>query len=169
VAFGACSGIEEIIVDSENKIYDSRKNSNAIIEKSTNTLILGCKNTVIPKSVTSIGGWAFYGCSELTSITIPNSVISIGGEAFRDCTELASVIIKSSRIPDLSFNDYFYGCTKLDETKIIYQISTSGETETESENHPIKWILFIIIGICLTALIVALYFLVMNNIKRKKE
>ena len=36
-------------------------------------------------SVTSIGNYAFYQCSGLTSITIPNSVTSIGNEAFYTC------------------------------------------------------------------------------------
>ena len=37
---------------------------------------------VIPNNVTSIGSYAFYGCSDLTSITIPNSVTSIGIDVF---------------------------------------------------------------------------------------
>ena len=45
-------------------------------------LVVGCKNTVIPNSVTSIESFAFSGCSGLTSVTIPNSVTSIGGSAF---------------------------------------------------------------------------------------
>jgi hypothetical protein len=36
-------------------------------------------------SVTSIGYYAFWGCSDLTSVTIPNSVTSIGSSAFRGC------------------------------------------------------------------------------------
>ena len=51
------------------------------------------KDLVIPNSVTSIGDWAFYGCSGLTSVTIPNSVMSIGDYAFEDCSGLTSVHI----------------------------------------------------------------------------
>ena len=73
--------------------YDSRDNCNAIIKKATNTLIVGCQNTIIPNSVTSIGSYAFSGCSGLTSITIPNIVTSIGEFAFADCSSLTSIVI----------------------------------------------------------------------------
>ena len=53
----------------------------------------GCKSTVIPNSVTSIGAEVFISCSGLTSITIPNSVTSIGGGAFYGCSGLTSVNI----------------------------------------------------------------------------
>ena len=81
-AFEGCSGLESIKVDSGNIKYDSRDDCNAIIETSSNTIIWGCKNTIIPNSVTSIGYGAFYNCSGLTSVTIPNSVTSIGSDAF---------------------------------------------------------------------------------------
>ena len=68
-AFSDCSGLEKITVDRGNKRYDSRDNCNSIIETGTNTLIVGCKNSVIPNSVTSIGDCAFYGCSDLSKIT----------------------------------------------------------------------------------------------------
>lgn len=46
---------------------------------------------VIPNSVTSIGDWAFYGCSGLTSIAIPDSVTSIERDVFLGCTGLEEI------------------------------------------------------------------------------
>jgi len=51
---------------------------------------------IIPNSVTSIGEYAFWGCSSLTSITIPDSVTSIGDYAFRACSSLTSITIPDS-------------------------------------------------------------------------
>ena len=67
-AFCECSGLTSIKVESGNSVYDSRENCNAIIKTATNTLISGCKNTIIPISVTSIGWYAFSGCSGLMSV-----------------------------------------------------------------------------------------------------
>ena len=94
--FSGCSEIEQIVVESGNTVYDSRNNCNAIIKTSTNTLISGCKNSVIPNTVTSIGQSAFSYLSNLTSISIPNSVTSIGGFAFDNCVNLTSIIIPNS-------------------------------------------------------------------------
>ena len=84
-AFYDCPAITSITVEKGNEMYDSREDCNAIIETESNTLVYGCKNTIIPNSVMSIAGSAFSTCKGLTSITIPNSVTSIGGHAFRDC------------------------------------------------------------------------------------
>ena len=96
LAFNGCNGLTSIVVDSGNTIYDSRNGCNAIIETATNTLIVGCKSTVIPSSVTKVGDFAFNGCSDLTSVVIPDSVAKIGGWAFNCCRNLTSVVIPDS-------------------------------------------------------------------------
>ena len=50
----------------------------------------------IPNTITSIGDWAFCGCSGLSSITIPDSVTRIGIDAFFSCSSLTSVTIPDS-------------------------------------------------------------------------
>jgi hypothetical protein len=94
--FGGCTGLESIIVESDNTKYDSRDNCNAIIETATNKLIMGCKTTIIPNSVTALDDYAFGGCSGLSTITIPNSVTSIGGYTFSKCNSLTSITIPDS-------------------------------------------------------------------------
>jgi len=95
-AFAYCPAITDISVDEDNAIYDSRDNCNAIIETATGTLLVGCKNTVIPESVTSIGDLSFEGCSSLTKMVIPDWVTSVGHYAFQDCQNLETLVIGNS-------------------------------------------------------------------------
>lgn len=95
-AFKNCNSLSSIVVELGNPTYNSLDNCNAIIETSTNTLIAGCKNTIIPNSVTNIGEYAFYGCSKLTSIIIPNNVTRIDNSAFEECNSLTYVTIGSA-------------------------------------------------------------------------
>ena len=110
-AFSGCTGLTSIVVENGNKVYDSRSNCNAIIETATNTLIQGCKTTIIPNSVTSIGSGAFSGCTGLTSVIIPNSVTSIEEGAFSGCTGLTSITIPNS-VTSIGWAA-FSGCTGL--------------------------------------------------------
>ncbi len=111
-----CHSLASITVDQDNSKYDSRDNCNAIIETASNKLVVGCKDTVIPDSVTSIGNAAFYGCKTLTSINIPDSVTSIGDSAFcfssligvnipDSVTSIGDSAFHSTRLTDMSIPD----------------------------------------------------------------
>ncbi|MCR5643501.1 MAG: leucine-rich repeat domain-containing protein [Prevotella sp.] len=95
-AFNSCGGLNSIIVDGNNKVYDSRNGCNAIIKTATNELIRGCNTTVIPDEITIIGEGAFSWCTQLKTITIPDGVTEIGDEAFYNCESLTSINIPSS-------------------------------------------------------------------------
>ena len=124
-AFSGCSGLTSIKVENGNEKYDSRNNCNAIIETSSNTLIAGCKNTIIPNSVTSIGNYAFYGCSGLTSVTIPNSVTSIGSFAFDGCKGLTSITIPNS-LTSIG-ESAFRGCSGQTSVTIPNSVTSIGD------------------------------------------
>ena len=83
------------------------------------------KTVVIGDSVTSIGKYAFYKCTGLTSVTIPDSVTSIGGSAFRYCESLTSVTIPDSVTSIGSWA--FYGCTGLASLTIPDSVASIGE------------------------------------------
>ena len=97
-AFLYCHSLSRIIVDSDNSVYDSREDCNAIIETGSNTLILGCSVTDIPESVISIGDYAFYGNKNLSHVTIPKGVVSIGKYAFYECENLVNITISEGLV-----------------------------------------------------------------------
>ena len=86
--------------------------------------------TIDGKSVTSIGKYAFYYCSSLTSITIPDSVTSIGAQAFDGCTSLTSVTIPDSVT---EIGDYaFQNCTSLTSVTIPDSVTSIGNWAFEN-------------------------------------
>ena len=136
-AFIGCSGLEYVNVAPGNTVYDSRDDCNAIIATSSNQLRVGCKTTMIPNTVTSIGthafrentaltsidlpesitainDYAFLQCSGLNAITLPSSVATIGKRAFRDCTGLQSITVEAAIPPSIftGEDDSFYGVDK---------------------------------------------------------
>lgn len=124
IGYKAFGSVGYIRVDPHNKWYDSRNDCNALIETATNTLVMGCENTVIPEGVkiigdeamsvwsyfsrtlsipvgvTSVGREAFRGLP-ISSVTIPKSVKEIKGRAFCCCDNLKSVTVNWIRPIDI--------------------------------------------------------------------
>ena len=77
----------------------------------------GMTSITIPESVTTINHSAFRGCTGLTSVTIPNSVTEIGSGAFRDCSGLTSVTIPNS-VTEIGAGA-FAGCSELRDVNLL--------------------------------------------------
>lgn len=119
-----CKSISAITVESGNTVYDSRNDCNAIISTSNNTLISGCKNTVIPNTVTAIENCAFNSCTGLVSITIPSSVTTIGTGVFNGCSGLDYITVESGN----TVFDSRENCNAIIRTQSNYLIAGSNNT-----------------------------------------
>ena len=121
-AFWATDSLSSIIVDKENPVFDSRDNCNAVIETASNRLVVGCRSTIIPNGITSIGKLAFQGC-KIQSIELPNSLVRIEDEAFYSST------IKTISIPDnvteIGESAFWY-CDSLASIKLPLNLKTLG-------------------------------------------
>ena len=124
-AFSGNSDLASIIVNEDNPVYDSRDNCNAIIESSTNTLIYGCKNTIIPNSITTIGNNAFQDNKGIVSLVIPDNVTYIGDYAFWYCTGLLSVTLGNG-VATIGNNAFGY-CTSLSSISMGKGIRNIGQ------------------------------------------
>lgn len=114
--FSADDALEEIIVQEGNPLYDSRQGCNAIIETKENRLVYGCKTSVIPNGIKTIGHYAFWNCIGLTEIDIPSSVTSIEEGSFYICENLKKVTCRNTTPPALE-DDVFKW---IDEECILY-------------------------------------------------
>ncbi|MBQ7202543.1 MAG: leucine-rich repeat domain-containing protein [Eubacterium sp.] len=124
-AFSYCPKLEKIEVSPENTTYDSRDNCNAIVRTNINAIMLGCKNTVIPSSVTTIFNSAFRGCKELESIEIPENITTIKVGAFADCVSLTDIKLPSGL--EVIDSHMFEGCTSLKKIYIPKSVNSIRE------------------------------------------
>ena len=125
----------EVMINGIRYDLDAKAKQATVIAKSSGKY---SGKIVIPKSVehkgtvysvTSIGYWAFFSCSGLTSVTIGNNVTSIGEEAFRHCDGLTSVTIPNSVE---SIGSYaFSGCFGLTSVTIGNSVTSIGDATFE--------------------------------------
>ncbi len=128
-AFGSCNKIRKVNVTDisawcEIKFEDSDSNP---LCYGADLYLNGSHVTdlKIPDSITSIGEYAFRGCTSITSITIPNGITSIERDAFRNCTNLTSITILKSVT---SIGDYaFEGCENLKSIIMPKSVISVGE------------------------------------------
>lgn len=111
-----------------------------VLKKAKTASLVYCNQYVAPKdivipstitfedvecNVTSIKFGAFYGCSEITSVTIPNSITSIEGKAFSECHNLKSIVIPNS-ITSIE-DETFWACKNLKSVTLSENLSTIGK------------------------------------------
>ena len=130
-AFESCSALTEITVAPANPSYSSL--NGVLFDRALATLLqypAGLAGEyAIPSGVTSIGDYAFSGCSGLTSITIPSSVTSIGEAAFMSCTSITGITIPGSVTSIGWFT--FLGCSSLSSITIPSSVTGIGNNAFE--------------------------------------
>ena len=121
-----------------NSIY--RSQGNCLIETATKTLVVGCKNSIIPNdgSVVHINDCAFYNCIGLMSLTIPDIVISVGDFAFYGCGKLTSITIPNS-VTSIGYST-FYGCSSLRNVVLPFVGNKAGMTDKDDNKSQFGYI-----------------------------
>ena len=120
-AFCAIESLANIQVDGDNSFYDSRNNSNAIIETKTNTIIAGCTNTIIPSDIKHLADWTSW-CSQIEEVPLPDGLESIGAWCFSSCDKLKHLDIPSS-VKSIDEHAFHY-CRGIESIKLPQDINS---------------------------------------------
>lgn len=115
--FSNCDSLYSISVDEKNPYLCS--DGSALYNKDKSELVFvyhTVRKMSIPSSVTKIGDYAFYNCTNLTSIELPSGVTEIGDYAFYNCTNLSSLTLPSG-VKEIGFSA-FQGCKSLTSVTI---------------------------------------------------
>ena len=145
-AFSGCKSLQEIVLPEKLKIIGTNPfkrcrckitsksphfivKDNVLYNADMSTLISYLSEQTefaIPTGVTTIGNWAFFGCSSLQEISIPASVTAIGDSAFGDCSSLKRISIPAS-VTAIG-NEAFLGCKSLQEISIPESVTAIGDS-----------------------------------------
>jgi hypothetical protein len=148
--FSSCTSLTSIVVGTGNDYFSS---INGVLYNKDKTILIAYpagkidSSFSVPNSVTSIGNYAFVGCTTLTSITIPNSITLIENGAFSGCTSLINITIPDSVT---SIGNYtFSSCTSLTSVTIPNSVTSIGDFAfynctnltiyAEAESEPSGW------------------------------
>ncbi|EAX99870.1 surface antigen BspA-like [Trichomonas vaginalis G3] len=92
-----------------------------------NEAFSGCNNIEcieLPRSLTKIGGKAFYNCYKLKSITL-SECTSLGKNVFENCNELTTISMEDSSLTILG-DSVFSNCTSLNNIYLPISLTTIG-------------------------------------------
>lgn len=122
--FGSCYNLTLVEVDEANEYFDSRDESNAIINSDVDELLVACSSTKIPSSVKSIADFAFYHCNVMEQLIIPEGVETVGSDVFFGCSGLKSISLPKS-LTEFGC-DVFCGCNSLTSIFIPQNVEKFG-------------------------------------------
>ena len=129
-----------LTISGKGDMYNFDYHPHSLTDAPWSTYIDDIKKIIIEDGVTSIGEYAFYGCSNLSDVIIGDGVTTIGENAFSYCDSLISVTIGNgvTTIKEYAFyecegltsviipvsvtnmdNDAFYGCPGI--TDVYYE------------------------------------------------
>ena len=118
---------DTLIIMGSGDMYDYNTSLKAPWKQNCSSVV---KKVNISEGVTSIGSYAFFGCSSLESVSIPEKVSSIGRSAFRSCSNLINVTIPSNvkKIGDYCFSV----CKSLTNLTILEGVESIGNSAFSS-------------------------------------
>lgn len=123
MAFAGCQGLRYLTVSEKNPYFIAE--SNCLIKKGERTLLLGCVGSKIPKDITAIADFAFYGMG-LSELLMPDSVKTVGNQAFAMNETLVDLVLSES-LTTLG-TAAFYGCSSLKSVYLPASLTTLGTT-----------------------------------------
>ena len=124
--FSGLPNLTEIVLEEGNPRFISE--GNCIIDKTENTLTVGCIGSVIPDYVTKIGWGAFNG-RNLEEIVLSDGITEIGDGAFANCAVLKKAVLPDT-ITNEELRNTFMGCKSLTEVNIPKNVQVLSSTFT---------------------------------------
>ena len=99
--------LTKLTVNSNNTVFDSRDNCNAVIRTKDSTLVAACNGSFIPESVDSIGYEAFAELDGIRSLTLPKNLKHVAPQAFMNLNNLTVITSYIENPADVLAEDAF--------------------------------------------------------------